>query len=326
MAFTIVENLGQLPQHLRGGVVAIGNFDGCHRGHQSIFERAQQMARANNVPALVLTFEPHPRDVFAPKPFMFRLTERNQKARLVEAMGFDGVVIMPFTKDFSQKSAPEFIENYIVEQLGASIVTVGADFHFGKDRAGTPQYLVEAGPKYGFDVVINHMLDEGDAPVSSTRVREALREGEVGAANQLLGYHTFIAGEVSHGDKRGRELGLSHRQFTLVTPTRGLKHGVYVVRARVKGKTYDGVANYGRRPMFDNGTTLFETHIFDFAEEVYGEYMEVALCQYLRGEANFNSLDELITAMDQDSKNARAVLAKENAMSDIDIKLGFFAD
>ncbi|TDQ63991.1 riboflavin kinase/FMN adenylyltransferase [Maritalea mobilis] len=323
MAFTIVENLGQLPQHLRGGVVAIGNFDGCHRGHQSIFERAKQMAAANNVPALVLTFEPHPRDVFAPEPFMFRLTERNQKARLVEAMGFDGIVIMPFTKDFSQKSAPEFIENYIVDQLGASIVTVGADFHFGKNRAGTPQYLVEAGPKYGFDVVINHMLDEGDAPVSSTRVREALREGEVRFANQLLGYHAFIAGEVSHGDKRGRELGYPTANLHL-SPHEGLKHGVYVVRARVKGKTYHGVANFGRRPMFDNGMTLFETHIFDFAQEVYGEYMEVALCEYLRGEENFNSLDELIAAMDKDSEKAKAILADEKAMSEIDVKLGFF--
>lgn len=323
MAFSLIEDISQFPAHLRGATIAIGNFDGCHRGHQAVFNAAKEKAQREGKPALVLTFEPHPRDVFAPQPFMFRLTERDQKARLVEALGFDGIIVMPFNKDLAGKTAEEFVSDFLVDSIDVSAVAVGADFHFGKARAGTPEFLMNAGKQHGFDVKICGMLDDGEEPVSSSRVREALREGDVPAANALLGYHFFIAGEVSHGDKRGRDLGYPTANIVL-SPFEGLQHGIYAVRVLHKGKAYDGVASYGRRPMFDNGKALFETHIFDFKGEIYGDKLEVAITKYLRGEKNFDGVDDLIAAMDQDSIEAKENLATEKAISDFDAQLGFF--
>lgn len=323
MAFSLIEDISQFPAHLRGATIAIGNFDGCHRGHQAVFNAAKEKAQREGKPALVLTFEPHPRDVFAPKPFMFRLTERDQKARLVEALGFDGIIVMPFDKELAGKTAEEFVSDFLVDSIDVSAVAVGADFHFGKARAGTPEFLKNAGAQHGFDVKICGMLDDGEEPVSSSRVRDALREGDVPAANALLGYHFFIAGEVSHGDKRGRELGYPTANIVL-SPFEGLQHGIYAVKVLHKGQSYDGVASYGRRPMFDNGKALFETHIFDFKGEIYGDKLEVAITKYLRGEKKFDGVDDLIAAMDQDSIEAKENLASEKAISDFDAQLGFF--
>jgi len=325
MAFSIVENISQFPAYLRGATIAIGNFDGCHRGHQTVFAQAKKMAEANGKPAVVLTFEPHPRDVFAPEPFMFRITERDQKARLVEALGFDGIIVMPFNKDLAGKTAEEFVSDFLVDAIDVSAVAVGADFHFGKERAGTPEFLSGAGKQHGFDVEICGMLDDHSVPISSSRVRDALRSGDIPNANALLGYHFFISGEVSHGDKRGRELGYPTANIAL-SPFEGLQLGIYAVRVLYNGKQYDGVASYGRRPMFDNGKALFETHIFDFKTEIYGEKLEVAVTKYLRGEKNFSGVEELIDAMDQDSIDAKENLAAEKAISDLDRKLGFFTE
>ena len=323
MAFSLIEDISQFPPALRGATIAIGNFDGCHLGHQAVFDAAKEKANREGKPALVLTFEPHPRDVFAPQPFMFRLTERDQKARLVEALGFDGIIVMPFNKDLAGKTAEEFVSDFLVDSIDVSAVAVGADFHFGKARAGTPDFLAKSGELHGFDVKICGMLDDGSEPVSSSRVREALREGDVPAANALLGYHFFIAGNVSHGDKRGRELGYPTANIAL-SPFEGLQHGIYAVRVLHKGKAYDGVASYGRRPMFDNGKALFETHIFDFKGEIYGDKLEVAITKYLRGEKKFDGVDDLIAAMDQDSIEAKENLAQEKAITALDEKLGFF--
>lgn len=323
MAFSLIEDLSQFPSSLRGATIAIGNFDGCHLGHQKVFSAAKEKAQKLGKPALVLTFEPHPRDVFAPKPFMFRLTERDQKARLVEALGFDGIIVMPFNKDLAGKTAEEFVSDFLVDSIDVSAVAVGADFHFGKARAGTPAFLAKSGELHGFDVKICGMLDDKEETISSSRVRDALREGDVPAANALLGYHFFIAGEVSHGDKRGRELGYPTANIAL-SPFEGLKLGIYAVRVQHDGKTYDGVASYGRRPMFDNGKALFETHIFDFKGEIYGDKLEVAITKYLRGEKKFDGLDDLITAMDQDSIEAKENLLDEKAITILDEKLGFF--
>lgn len=324
MAFSLIEDLSQFPSSLRGATIAIGNFDGCHLGHQKVFSAAKEKAQKLGKPALVLTFEPHPRDVFAPQPFMFRLTERDQKARLVEALGFDGIIVMPFNKDLAGKTAEEFVSDFLVDSVDVSAVAVGADFHFGKARAGTPAFLAKSGELHGFDVKICGMLDDKEETISSSRVRDALREGDVPAANALLGYHFFIAGEVSHGDKRGRELGYPTANIAL-SPFEGLKLGIYAVRVQHNGKTYDGVASYGRRPMFDNGKALFETHIFDFKGEIYGDKLEVAITKYLRGEKKFDGLDDLIAAMDHDSIEAKENLLDEKAITVLDEKLGFFS-
>ncbi len=263
------------PAGITGAMVAIGNFDGLHRGHQHVLRSLKERARLAGVPAVMLTFEPHPRDVFAPAPFMFRLTPGESKARIAEALGLDGIVIMPFNKDFSQISADEFVSRFLVGALKVKGVSVGADFHFGFQRKGTPDFLTAAGAAHGFDVEILDLLDEGDEHVSSSRIRAALTAGEVREANQLLGYHWFFSGKVVLGDQRGRTLGFP----TANTPTPtgfALAQGVYAVRARLGDRLLDGVAAYGK-PMFNNERPPFETMLFDFDEDIYGEDLAVAL-------------------------------------------------
>lgn len=320
--FVRLSGLADLPAHLRGAYVAIGNFDGLHRGHQSIIAALRQRAEAAGVPALMLTFEPHPRDVFAPAPFMFRLTQGDAKARLAQAMGLDGIIILPFDRDFSQNEAEVFVETMLIEQLGVRGVIVGSDFHFGRQRRGTPAFLRAAGERLGFAVETLDLMDEGDEVISSSRIRAALSEGGVSAANRLLGYHWFFDGCVVKGDQRGRELGFP--TANTLTPTGfQLAQGVYAVRARLGDRLLDGVAAYGK-PMFDNQLPPFETHLFDFDEDIYGQTLAVALVGHIRGQEVFSGLDELIAAMDRDRTKARAMLAAATPISDLDRRLGFF--
>ncbi|ODT65881.1 MAG: riboflavin biosynthesis protein RibF [Pelagibacterium sp. SCN 63-23] len=323
MTFTRLSSLADLPPNLRGAFVAIGNFDGLHRGHQTIIARLLERARAAGVPALLLTFEPHPRDVFAPTPFMFRLTQGDAKARLAEAMGLDGIIILPFDRAFSQNEAEVFVDTMLVEQLGARGVIVGSDFHFGRQRRGTPSFLCAAGERLGFAVEILDLMDEGDEVISSSRIRAALSEGAIAAANRLLGYHWFFDGCVVQGDQRGRELGFPTANTR--TPTGFLlAQGVYAVRARLGDRLFDGVAAYGK-PMFDNQLPPFETHLFDFDEDIYGQTLGVALVGHIRGQEVFSGLPELIAAMDRDARKARALIAESAPLGDIDRRLGFFA-
>ncbi len=322
MTFTRLSSLADLPAHLRGAYVAIGNFDGLHRGHQTIIAALREKARAAGVPALMLTFEPHPRDVFAPAPFMFRLTQGDAKARLAEALGLDGVIILPFDHAFSQTEAEDFVQTILVDQLAVRGVITGSDFHFGRQRRGTPLFLRGEGERLGFDVETLDLMDEGDEPISSSRIRAALSEGAVTAANRLLGYHWFFDGCVVQGDQRGRELGFP--TANTMTPTGfQLAQGVYAVRARLGSRLLDGVAAYGK-PMFDNQRPPFETHLFDFDEDIYGQTIQVALVGHIRGQEVFSGLDELIAAMDRDSKKARNLIAEAKPICALDKILGFF--
>lgn len=323
MTFTRLSSLDDLPAHLRGAYVAIGNFDGMHRGHQSILAALMAQARVAHAPALMLTFEPHPRDVFAPAPFMFRLTQGDAKARLAEAIGLDGIIVLPFDKPFSQVEAEDFVQSILVERLNVRGVFVGADFHFGRQRRGTPNFLKGEGQRNGFAVEILDLMDEGDEVISSSRIRAALSEGGVVAANRLLGYHWFFEGCVVKGDQRGRELG--YPTANTVTPTGfQLAQGVYAVRARLGDRLLDGVAAYGK-PMFDNQRPPFETHLFDFDEDIYEQTLAVSLVGHIRGQEVFSGLDDLIAAMDRDSRKARDLLAAAAPLSAIDRRLGFFA-
>jgi riboflavin kinase/FMN adenylyltransferase len=320
--FTRLSSLADVPAALRGAYVAIGNFDGLHRGHQSILDALLERASAAGVPALMLTFEPHPRDVFAPAPFMFRLTQGDAKTRLAEAMGLDGIIILPFDRDFSQNEAEVFVETMLVEQLGVRGVIVGSDFHFGRQRRGTPAFLRAAGERLGFAVETLDLMDEGEEVISSSRIRAALSEGAVTAANRLLGYHWFFDGCVVKGDQRGRELGFP--TANTMTPTGfQLAQGVYAVRARLGARLLDGVAAYGK-PMFDNQLPPFETHLFDFDEDIYGQTLGVALIGHIRGQEVFSGLDQLMAAMDRDAQKARAMIAAARPISDLDARLGFF--
>jgi len=320
--FLRLAGLDHVPEALKGAMVAIGNFDGCHRGHQRVFGALRDRARALGVPAVVLTFEPHPRDVFAPAPFMFRLTYADQKARIAEEMGLDGIVVMPFSKGFSEIEAEDFVQRFLVEALAVRGVSVGADFHFGHNRRGTPAYLAEAGIRNGFEVVVLDLLDEGDEHISSSRIRGLLGKGDVVGASQLLGYHWYLSGEVVRGDQRGRELGFP--TANVATPSGfGLLQGVYAVRARLGDRLLDGVASYGK-PMFNNERPPFETWIFDFDEMIYGQTLEVALLGMVRGQEKFRGLDELIAAVNKDAQEARRYLQTTVPVSDLDRRLGFF--
>ena len=294
-----------------------------HRGHQSVLERLKAQAKARGVPAVMLTFEPHPRDVFAPAPFMFRLTPPDIKARLAAALGLDGIVLMPFSRDLSMVEAEDFVGRFLVKALRVSGVVVGADFHFGHNRRGTPDFLRAAGAVHRFSVDILDLLPEGAEAVSSSRIRKALGDGDVALANNLLGYHWFFGGEVVKGDQRGRLLGFPTANIA-TSSTFGLAQGVYAVRARLGEKLLDGVASYGK-PMFNNELPPFETFLFDFDADIYGRHLEIALVGHIRGQEVYKGLDELIAAISRDGRKAREALGQCGAISELDRTLGFFS-
>ncbi len=309
-----------LPQALKGGVVAIGNFDGVHRGHRSVLERALALAEERGVPALVLTFEPHPRSVFRPDIPVFRLTPAPLKARLLEAMGFRCVIEYPFDADFSARSAEEFIQTILVDWLGATAVVTGFDFHFGKGREGGPAFLMASGERHGFVVsLVDAFRDENADVISSSRIRTLLADGEVAEAAGLLGYRFTVEAEVIGGEKLGRQLGYPTANMQL-PPEADLKPGIYAVRfRRPDGSLHDGVASYGRRPtVTDNGAPLLETFLFGFSGSLYGEVCSVSFFGYLREELKFDGLDPLVAQMKRDEEEARALLSAVAPLSDLD--------
>lgn len=320
-----IEGSANLPALLRGGVVAIGNFDGVHRGHQAVLETALGIAREKGVPALVLTFEPHPRSVFRPEQAMFRLTPAPMKARLLGALGFDAVAEQEFTREFSGLSPDDFIRSVLMEGLGISHVVTGFDFHYGKNRGGTPQTLAEAGRNMGFGVTtVEAFSDEDGAVISSSRIRELLSGGEVAEAAGLLGYRYTVEAEVTGGKKLGRTLGFPTANMALV-PEVALRHGIYAVRfRRADGTLHDGVASFGRRPTVDeDGAPLLETFLFDFSGDLYGETCAVSLFGFLRGEIKFDGLDALVAQMKRDEEEARALLSGVRPLCALDQETAF---
>ena len=300
---------GTPDEALAGAVVAIGNFDGVHRGHKAVIAAAQQRAAALGRPAAALTFEPHPRSFFHPGEPLFRLTDATTKLRLLAATGLDGAIVLTFDEALANLSAEDFVKRILVERFAVAGAAIGFNFHFGASRTGSPDFLVAEGKRHGFAVDIVPPLRDGGRPVSSQPIREALAGGRLDAAAELLGYPWFLSGTVIHGDKRGRELGFPTANLK-PDPSCGLRHGIYAVRAAVGGRRYDGVASFGRRPMFDAGTVLLEIFLFDFSGDLYGADMDVAFIGFLRDEAKFASAEELIRQMQEDARLARQVLGR----------------
>jgi riboflavin kinase/FMN adenylyltransferase len=298
------------PQALLGAVVAIGNFDGVHRGHKAVIAVAQQRAAAIGRPAAALTFEPHPRAFFHPGEPLFRLTDAATKLRLLAATGLDGAIVLTFDEALANLSAEEFVARILVERFAVGGAVIGFNFHFGMHRAGSPEFLAAEGKKHGFDVIVVPRFEDNGRPVSSGPIREALAAGKLDEAAEFLGYPWFLSGTVMHGDKRGRELGFPTANLK-PDPACGLRRGIYAVRAAVGGRRYDGVASFGRRPMFDTGTVLLETFLFDFSGDLYGAAMDVAFIDYLRDEKLFASAEELVRQMQDDAKLAREALARQ---------------
>jgi riboflavin kinase / FMN adenylyltransferase len=309
--FLIVRD-GATDERLRGAVVAIGNFDGVHRGHRAVIGAALDRAGALGKKAAVLTFEPHPRDFFNPADKLFRLTDAPTKLRLLAATGLDGAIVLTFDAALAGLTAEDFVERILVERFAISGAVIGFNFHFGMGRTGSPAFLKAQGVRHGFVVDVVPPLQEAGLAVASGPIREALAAGEVGKAADLLGCPWFVSGEVIHGDKRGRELGFPTANLSLEASC-GLRHGIYAVRANVGGRRYDGVASFGRRPMFDTGAVLLEVFLFDFSGDLYGQSIDVAFIAWLRAEAKFASIDELTRQMADDARLARERLTQAGA-------------
>ncbi len=310
--FVVVRDDAPALAALKGAVVAIGNFDGVHRGHRSVIDAAVARARALGRPAAALTFEPHPRSVLRPHEPVFRLTPERDKLRLLAGTELDGAFVLTFDRAFAAMSAEAFIAEMLMKRIGISGASIGFDFHFGMARRGSPAFLEEEGRRLGFSVAIMPPLEDEGRPVSASSIRAALAEGRVVEAAELLGYPWFISGPVIGGEKRGRDLGYPTANLRL-DPACNLKHGIYAVRVGVAGRHHDGVASFGRRPTFDNGAPLLEAHLFDFAGDLYGQEIDVAFIGWIRPELKFDSVDALVRRMDDDSRLARAALARAGA-------------
>jgi riboflavin kinase/FMN adenylyltransferase len=305
--FTVIRDTSPETAIPKGTVVAMGNFDGVHLGHRAVIAAALQMGRAHGKPALAVTFEPHPRRYFSPNTAQFRLTDEAAKLRLLAGTGLAGAVVMTFDKARAETTAQDFIHHDLIERLGVSGIAVGYDFHFGKGRVGSPSLLVSEAPRLGIEVDVQPHVDIAERPVSSSAIRIALAEGQIADATAMLGAPWFIAGEVIHGEKRGRDLGYPTANIRLDRNC-GLKHGIYAVRVGRGSRRIDGVASFGRRPTFDNGAPLLEVFLFDFKGDLYGQTLDVAFIAFIREELKFDSVAALVRQMDDDSACARAAL------------------
>jgi riboflavin kinase/FMN adenylyltransferase len=294
----------------RGATVAIGNFDGVHLGHQALLKHAKTL----DAQLGVLVFEPHPQEFFKPGGERFRLTPFRAKARLLERFGVDVLYALHFDAALAVLSAEDFVARVLVQGLGVKHIVVGQDFQFGKGRAGNIELLNTRGRERGFAVSTFDLVGAGpEAKISSTRIREALREGKPEVAAKLLGHAWTVEGRVEQGDKRGRTIGFPTANVSLegyLEPALG----VYAVRVEIAGKTYNGVANFGRRPTFDKKDVLLEVHIFDFEGDLYGQQIVVAFVSFLRHEMKVPGLDALKTQITKDSERARAILSAKSAL------------
>ena len=310
--FVIAEDPQGLPPDLARPVVAIGNFDGVHRGHRAVIQRAQALARRLGRPCAVLTFEPHPANYFAGTSVIFRLTTEDAKATALSRLGLDGMIVLTFDVALATCAAETFVADILVRRLGVSAAVIGYDFHFGEKRSGSPDFLKQAGARYGFEVEVVEkiMADAGGdlSAVSSTAIRARLEAGDVATAAGLLGHPYFVTGEVIHGQKLGRTLGFPTANLRL-DPSSRLRHGIYAVRVRGAGLDHGGVASFGRRPTFDNGAPLLEVVLFDFSGDLYGQTIEVDFVDWIRGEEKFDGIDPLVARMNLDAEEARRLLA-----------------
>lgn len=298
-----------LPDQWRGGAAALGNFDGLHLGHQAVLRSARDLALAQGGPWLLLTFDPHPAAFFKPPAAPFLLTTLDQRARLAARLGVAGAVVIPFDADLAALTPEAFARDILAGRLGLRAVATGEDFTFGKGRSGNAATLATLGAALGFATASVAPVATPDGRIiSSTRVRGHLTAGEPEQAARLLGRPWSIRGLVQPGEQRGRKLGFPTLNVALGDYLRP-RYGVYAIRAQLAdGRELDGVANVGVRPTFDPPVELLEAHLFDFAEDIYGQMVDVALIAFLRPERRFAALDALVAQIDRDRSDARLVL------------------
>ena len=311
MTIPRIDHREPMPEASRGGIVALGNFDGFHLGHQAVVGEAVAWAKAEGRPAIVATFDPHPVRHFVPDAPPFRLTTLDQREELFEAAGADAMLVFHFDGELAGTIAQDFVAKLLAGRIGAAGVVTGEDFTFGKGRGGNIAVLREEGAKDGVAVrTVGPVLDGGE-PVSSSRIREALKAGDCAEAARLLTRPFAIRGVVEHGDKRGRELGYPTANLPLGTYLRP-RYGVYAVTGLLPdGRALQGAANLGVRPQFDPPKELLEPYFFDFLGDLYEQEIEVAFHRFIRPEAKFDNLEALKAQMEADCEEARRVLEEE---------------
>lgn len=298
-----------IPDQLRGSILALGNFDGFHPGHQAVVGRAIARAFHERRPAIVATFDPHPVRFFKPDAPPFRLTTLDQRERLFAHAGADAMLVFEFGDELRSTSAEDFITGLLGRRIGAAGVVTGDDFTFGKMRGGNVELLRTLGAEQGIVAEAVAPVLLGEVRISSGRIREALEAGDTGLATKLMSRDFAIEGVVQGGDKRGRELGYPTANIVLGDYQRP-RYGIYAVRVTLRdGSEHPGVANLGVRPTFDPPTELLETHLLDFQGDLYGQKIEVALHAFIREEKKFESLDDLVAEMRADEAQARHLLA-----------------
>jgi riboflavin kinase / FMN adenylyltransferase len=299
-----------MPDDLRGAVVALGNFDGFHLGHQAVAGAAIAQAKAAGRPAIIATFDPHPVRYFVPDAAPFRLTSLDQRQRLFQAAGADAMLVFDFDASLAATTAEDFIAKLLVERLGIAAVVTGEDFTFGKGRGGNIGVLRELGAAHGLaSTAMGPVTDEGGI-ISSSRIREALQAGDCATATKLLTRPFAVEGAVQHGDKNGRLLGFPTANIDMGNYLRP-RYGIYAVKGRLTdGRVLNGAANLGIRPSFDPPKELLEPHFFDFDEDLYGQTIEVEIHSFIRGEAKYDGMDALMAQIAKDCDEARKILGQ----------------
>ncbi len=307
----ILRHYTQAPDWAKGAVIALGNFDGVHRGHRALIAEAAGLAMAEDRPLAAMVFEPYPREFFQPNAEPFRLTSFRAKTRLLQQAGVDVLIVITFDAQIAGKLAQDFVMEVLVQDLAAAHVVVGEDFRFGKGRGGDARVLSYMGQMEGFGVTIFPAVIEDGEKISSSKVRAALKAGRPEEAARLLGHWWTLEGRVAHGDGRGRTLGFPTANLRLEANLLAPKYGVYAVRARRGDTIHNGAANFGIRPMYALPSPLLEVFLFDFDADIYGELLHVELIHYIRGEMQFRDADALKAQMVLDCAEAQRVLGQK---------------
>ena len=302
-----------VPDALRGAIIALGNFDGFHKGHQAVAGEAISWAHAEGRPSIIATFDPHPVRFFKPDVPPFRLTTLEQRQELYLAAGATAMLVFHFDSELAGTSAEDFITEILIDRFGAHGVVTGGDFTFGQGAKGNVELLRSFGGANGLQSRVVDVVEDDCETVSSSRIREALRDGDPQLAAKLLTRPFAIRGIVEHGDKRGRELGYPTANLVIDNYLRP-KYGIYAVTGRIlsTGEMLEGAASVGIRPQFEPPKELLEPYFFDFSGDLYGQKIEVAFHHFLRGEAKFDSLDELTAQMEKDCAEAKRLLSARN--------------
>ena len=299
----VVRSYADVPAAARGGVLTIGNFDGVHRGHQAVIGEVKRMAQAHGVPAGAMLFDPHPRAFFQPDKPMFTLTPMPYRLDLLAALGLDFAAVLPFDKAMAELSARDFIANVLVGGFDVRHLVVGYDFNFGKGRTGNDALLLSEGKRYGYGLDVQQPAGDAGAVYSSSRVREALRAGDVAGAARQLGRYWRIEGTVIAGAGRGAGLGYPTANIEL-PPGVQLAHGIYAARVWIAGSAHSAAAYLGKRPTFDNGEPALEAFLIDYDENIYGQRISVDLVAFIRGDRSFSGAAALKAQMDRDVAEA----------------------